>query len=219
MAELLPGILDALVASVDASTLRSELARRLPPPSRPTMPELDPGASGATPAIGAPSARADAILKRLVMEDILDDAILAARPHDREFPLRILFGQLGESLDDDAGFVLASGLSFYFRVPTDEETRVRIGLEVSRLYYLFAEQVDLGREIVRQASPLLAELMSSQLDKVKLESVDHMTTYDSAVHDRIAGSINTSPVIRGARTFLARVKANGMVRSKAMVRT
>jgi len=219
MAELLSGILDALVASVDPSVLRAEIAKRLPPPSRPTMPELDPGASDATPAIGAASARADGILRRLVMEDILDEAILAARPHDREFPLRILFGQLGESLDDDAGFMLASGLSFYFRVPTDEETRVRVGVEVSRLYYLFAEQMDLGREIVRQASPLLAELMSSQLEKVKLESVDHMSTYDSAVHDRISGSINTSPVLRGARSFLARVKANGMVRQKAMVRT
>lgn len=217
MAELLSAILDALVASVEPSVLREEIARRLPPPSRPTMPEIDPGGADPTPASGRP--RGDLMLRRLVMDDILDEAILGARPHDREFPLRILFGQLGESLQDDAGFALATGLSFYFRVPVDEETRVRVGIEVSRLYYSFAEQVDLGREIVRQASPLLAELMSTQLDKVKLESVDHMTTFDSATHDRAPGSIPTSSVVRGPRTFLARVKANGMVRSKAMVRT
>jgi hypothetical protein len=106
------------------------------------MPELEPDASGATPAIGSASTRADAILRRLVMEDILDEAILAARPHDREFPLRILFGQLGESLDDDAGFVLASGLSFYFRVPTDDETRVRYRLNVGLAAKLSVQAIE-----------------------------------------------------------------------------
>jgi hypothetical protein len=217
MVDLLPPILDALVANVDAATLRAELRRRLgdrDPSMTSEMPALD-----ATPHLGAPSAKAQAVLKRLVMEDILDEAILHARPQDREFPLRILFGQLGESLDDDGGFALASALSFYFRVPMEEETKVRVGIETSRLYYLFCEQMDLGREIVRQASPLLSALMSTQLEKTRFESVDHLQTFDSQVHERDTASIRTSPVVRWPRTFLVRIKANGMVRSPALVRT
>jgi hypothetical protein len=217
MVDLLPPILDALVANVDAATLRAELRRRLgdrDPSMTSEMPALD-----ATPHLGAPSAKAQAVLKRLVMEDILDEAILHARPQDREFPLRILFGQLGESLDDDGGFALASALSFYFRVPMEEETKVRVGIETSRLYYLFCEQMDLGREIVRQASPLLSALMSTQLEKTRFESVDHLQTFDSQVHERDRASVRTSPVVRWPRTFLVRVKANGMVRSPALVRT
>jgi hypothetical protein len=217
MADLLPPILDALVANVDAATLRAELRRRLgdrDPSMTSEMPALD-----ATPHLGSPSAKAQEVLKRLVMEDILDEAILHARPQDREFPLRILFGQLGESLDDDGGFALATALSFYFRVPMEEETKIRVGLEASRLYYLFCEKMDLGREIVRQASPLLSALMSTQVEKVRFESVDHLQTFDSQMHERDAGSIPTSPVVRWPRTFLVRVKANGMVRSLALVRT
>jgi hypothetical protein len=101
----------------------------------------------------------------------------------------------------------------------DEETKVRMGIEVSKLYYSFVEQVDLGREIVRQASPLFAALMTTQLEKVKLESVDHLPTFDSNVHERVAGSLSTSPEIKTPRSFLARVKANAMVRSRALVRT
>ena len=218
MTDLLGPILDALVQSVEPDVLRLELARRLGDPSRTTMPSL-PNESGETPIAGAPTPRTLSILKRLVLEDILDEAILSARPHDREFPLRIFFGQLGESLDDDGGFALASALSFYFRVPMDDDAKVRVAIETSRLYYLFCEQTDVGQEIVRQASPLLAALMSTQLDKVKLEAVDHMQTFDGAVHERIAGSMNTSPAIKTARSFLARVKANNMVRSRALVRT
>lgn len=231
MTDLLAGVLDALVANVEPDILRTELARRLGDPSRQTMPSL-PNESGETPIAGArvagddsfmkhgaPSPRTIAILRRLVLEDILDEAILSARPHDREFPLRILFGQLGESLDDDGGFALASALSFYFRVPMDDDTKIRIGVETSRLYYLFCEQTDVGQEIVRQASPLLAALMSTQLQKVKLEAVDHMPTFDGTVHERVSGSMNTSSEIKAARSFLARVKANNMVRSRALVRT
>ena len=217
MTDLLAGVLDALVANVEPDILRTELARRLGDPLRTTMPSL-PNESGETPIAG-PSPRTLSILRRLVLEDILDEAILSARPNDREFPLRILFGQLGESLDDDGGFALASALSFYFRVPMDDDTKVRIGVETSRLYYLFCEQTDVGQEIVRQASPLLAALMSTQLEKVKLEAVDHMPTFEGTVHERVSGSMNTSPEIKAARSFLARVKANNMVRSRALVRT
>lgn len=213
--DLLPGILDVLVANVEPNVLRDEIARRLGDPPRPTLRQL-PTESGETPAT---SPRAAGVLRRLVLDDILDEAISSARPQDREFPLRILFGQLGESLDDDGGFTLATAISFFFRVPMEEETKVRVGIEVSKLYYLFVEQVDLGREIVRQASPLLAALMSTHLEKVKLESVDHIHMFDSNVHERIAGSSHTSPEIMTPRSFLARIKANGVVRSRALVRT
>jgi len=212
--DLLSGILDTLVASVEPAELRAEIARRLGDPSRPTLPQLPENETTETA-----SAAANGVLKRLVLDDILDEAILSARPNDREFPLRILFGQIGESLGDDGGFGLATALSFFFRVPMEEETKVRVGLEASKLYYLFVEQNDVGHEIVRQASPLLAALMSTQLDKVKLESVDHLSTFDSALNERIAGSMSTSPEIKAPRSFLARVKANSMVRSRALVRT
>lgn len=211
--DLIAGLFDLLVANVEPSVIREELARRLDDVSRPTLEQLP------TESVEAASPRTSGILRRLVLEDILDEAILSARPQDREFPLRILFGQLGESLDDDGGFTLATSISFFFRVPMDDETKVRVGVEVSKLYYLFVEQVDLGREIVRQASPLFAALMTTQLDKVKFESVDHLVTFDSNVHERISGSMNTSSEIKTPRSFLARVKANGMIRSRALVRT
>jgi len=213
--DLLPGILDALVASVEPSILRAEIAQRLGDPSRPTLPQL-PSESTETKLA---SAATDSVMRKLVLEDILDEAILSARPHEREFPLRILFGQLGESLGDDGGYALATALSFFFRVPMDEETKVRVAIETSKLYYLFVEQVDLGREIVRQASPLLAALMTTQLEKVKLESIDHATVFDSNSHERVSGSMSTSAEIKTPRSFLARVKANAMVRSRALVRT
>lgn len=218
MTDLLAGVLDALVANVDADVLRVELARRLGEPPRTTLPTLPGAESGEVPS-AQPSPRAAAVLRRMVLEDILDEPILSARPTDREFPLRIFFGQLGESLDDDGGFALASALSFYFRVPMDEDTKVRVGVEASKLYYLFCEQTDVGQETVRQASPLLAALMTTQLEKVRLEAVDHMPSFDSSVHERVSGSMNTSPEIKSARSFLARVKANNMVRSRALVRT
>jgi hypothetical protein len=114
---------------------------------------------------------------------------------------------------------LFTGDHFEWRVPMDDETKANVGIEASKLYYLFVEQVDLGREIVRQASPLLAALMSTQLDKIKLESVDHEEVFDGKVHERIAGSMIMSTEIKTPRSFLSLIKANGALRSRALVRT
>lgn len=198
--------LDALLASVD----RARFGRALE--------QLAPAAGGAAgPA--TPTKTASAVLHRIVLSDILDDAILGARPGDAVFPLRMFFGELGEAVDTDTAFALASGLSFYFRVPMEEEAKMRVGLEVSRLYYRFAEERGWARDVVIALSPLLARLMSTELERLRFESVDAAGAFDSSVHERAAGSDPTGSRIEGAKSFLCRVVSSSMVRAKALVRT
>jgi hypothetical protein len=210
---LLSSILDALVSSTDPKVLRAEIDRRLG--TSDTVVHTSQNAS----------ATSDLILHRIVLSDILDDGILGARPQDKAFPLRMLFADLGEALAKaespaitDAAFALASALNFYFRATLDEEARVPVGVAISKLYYAFIGALKKDSREVQATSPLLAALLSGELERCKLESVDHQKTFDGTLHEREPGS-GASPTIVGARSFLCRVSATGVVRSRALVRT
>lgn len=203
--------LEALVASVDRDRLARALAELAPAPA----PASPPRAQGKT---------ASALLSRIVLSDILDDAILAARPGETSFPLRMFFGELADALGEDTrfdedAFALASGLSFYFRVAMDEETKMRVGLEVSRLYYRFAESRPIERDVTLQLSPLLARLMSTELERLRFESCDAAGMFDSSLHERAPGSDASGARVLGSKSFLCRVVSTSAVRAKALVRT
>lgn len=200
-------VLDALASSVDRQRLGRALEQLLPP------------AGGAAAGPAAPTKTEGAVLSRIVLSDILDEAILAARPGETSFPLRVFFGELGDALDEDTGFALASGLNFYFRVAMEEEAKMRVGLEVSRLYYRFAEERPLERDVVMALSPLLARLMSTELERLRFESADAAGVFDSALHERAPGSDAGAARIDRPKSFLCRVVSSSMVRAKALVRT
>lgn len=210
-------ILIAIEKSVDAHDI-AEVVRGFARGPRPTHPELHEAATtGAT-----------RLLTRIVLGDILDDTILAARPSDRTFPLRLFFGELSRYLandtDDaaaisDAAFTLASGLNFFFRAQMESEGKMHVGLEVSRQLYAFAEVGKLDRDLLVRAAPLLASLMNNELERLKLESVDHVKVFDSALHERAVGSDPSSFTVVRPTSFLCRVAANNAVKAKAGVLT
>ena len=171
------------------------------------------------------------LLTRIVLGDILDDAILGARPQDRTFPLRLFFSELGALLGHDDGhdekgagelaFTLASGLNFFFRAEMDPEAKIRVGLEVSRQLYALAHDAHakMDGDMVAKAAPLLATLMTTELERVRFESVDHVKVYDSQIHERTAASDPTGSRILRPASFLCRVQANNAVKAKAQVVT
>jgi hypothetical protein len=171
------------------------------------------------------------LLTRIVLGDILDDAILGARPQDRTFPLRLFFSELGTLLGHDDGhdekgagelaFTLASGLNFFFRAEMDPEAKIRVGLEVSRQLYALAHDTHakMDADMVAKAAPLLATLMTTELERVRFESVDHVKVYDSQIHERTAASDPTGSRILRPASFLCRVQANNAVKAKAQVVT
>lgn len=160
-----------------------------------------------------------AVLERFVLADLLDESILGARPGDPSFALRVTLGALGEHLGEMQAFVFVCGLNYYFRSTAAEEEKLRMGIEVSRDYYRFVNEAGIETSVVREASPLLAQLMSSELSKVVLASVDHQGVFDSATHERVAGSDPSGTRIVAPESFLAKVSQNGMIRLKAKVRT
>src|SRR5262245_53775558 len=85
-------VLGAIEKSVDAHEL-AEVVRAFARGPRPTHPE---GLEASAPTFGA-----QRLLTRIILGDILDEAILAARPQDRTFPLRLLFGELSRLLATD----------------------------------------------------------------------------------------------------------------------
>jgi hypothetical protein len=197
-------LIAAVLRSLDPEKLRRELAACVASPGAENEAMVDSGE----------------VLKRIVLADILDDTILAARPGDKPFPLRLFLGQVGEHLGTDHGFALASGLNFYFRAKMEEEDRARVGIEVSRLYYAFAATDGaMEPELARLVSPLLASLMSTEIKRLRLESVDHASVFDSQVHEREERADKSSARIRMPATFLCRVSANNAVRVKARVLT
>lgn len=166
------------------------------------------------------------VLSRVTLSDILDDGILGARPSDKSFPLRLVFGALAEHVGSkrnekarEAAFIFSNALNLYFRAELDEEARVRIGFEASRTFYAFAAAAALERDLVPRAAPLLAALLGTELERVKLESVDHVSIFDSQIHERDRGSDPHGARILSRSSFLVRVTASGMVRMKAQVRT
>jgi hypothetical protein len=202
------------------------------------------------PVTSAPAARPDhgatsKVLERIVLGDILDEGILAARPEDRTFPLRLLFSELGSLMTADAGerlaetgnlptleqrthvaeqaFALASGLNFLFRASMDAEAKVRLAVEVSRQFYAVVRDAQrlgaMDAELVQKAAPLLAAIMSHELDRVRLESVDHVRLFDSQLHERTADADPTSSRILRPATFLCRLTTNNAVKAKAQVVT
>ena len=210
MNPLVRRIVEALPRAIDAERLERELGDAVAP---------------ATAAPSTTPARPD-LVARLTLADILDDAILGARAGDKPYPLRLFFAQVGDavaSTDEseaaraDSAFELACAMSTYFRVSMDEEIKMRLGIEVSRAFYAFLA----GGPAADRATvaPLLAALMCGQLDHLRLESVDHQRTFDSAAHERAPGSDGGSAAIRRPATFLARVAATGMVRARAAVIT
>lgn len=203
-----------VAASVSQSMLPPPPPDSVPPPAAP---------AGAT-------AGSQKLLTRIVLGDILDDGILGARPQDRAFPLRLFFSELGTLLATDAddgpaaqnaelAFTLASGLNFYLRATMDEEAKVRVGLEVSKQLYALTHAAGTDPELVAKAAPLLAAILSNELERVKFESVDHAKVFDSQVHERTAASDATGSRISRPASFLARVTANNAVKAKAQVVT
>ena len=95
---------------------------------------------------------------------------------------------------------------------------MRVGLQISALYYSFATQSGLEPSAVPQISPLLASLMTSELSRLRFESIDHQRVFDSSLHERSEGSTPSASAIRPV-TFLCRVAANNSVRARAQVRT
>ena len=188
--------------------------------------DATPTAAGTASAEGAGTTGARRLLTRIVLGDILDEGILSARPEDRTFPLRLFFADLGRVLGQDeegpagdAAFALASGLNFFFRAPMEAEAKLRVGLETSRAFYAFAHVVPLAPDLVEKAAVLLAALLSTELEKVRLEAVDHARVFDSQVHERAAGADPTASRIVRPSTFLCRVTANNAVKVKAQVHT
>lgn len=219
-------VLAAIERSVDAHEL-GEVVRAMARGPRPTHPDYVPlrvADSGHVDAL--PTAGAQRLLTRIVLGDILDDAILGARPNDRTFPLRLFFGELGRLLGTDAddanaeaAFTLASGLNFFFRAPMDAEGKMRVGLEVSRQLYAFAYSASLAPDLVTKAAPLLAALMTNELERLKFESVDHVKVFDSQLHERTRDSDPSAFSVVRPASFLCRVAANNAVKVKAEVVT
>lgn len=213
-------VLAAIARSVDAHDL-AEVVRSYARGPRPTHPEGLP-----EPSVTPGSMR---ILTRIVLGDLLDDAILSARPQDRTFPLRLFFGELSRLLAadadgmsshaSDAAFTLASGLNFYFRASMDPESKMRVGLAVSRQLYHLAHAARLEAELVAKSTPLLAALMTNELERLKFESVDHLKVFDSQLHERAVGSDPTAFNIVRPVSFLCRVSANNAIKAKAEVLT
>jgi hypothetical protein len=220
-------IVDAVARSVDTAKLARELdgalatalARESPgghaqPPGG--LAASPPADAAASPQAARPS---DELLGRLLLADILDDSILGARAGDKAYPLRLLLTTLGESLGTDEGLSFASALNVYFRVEMEEEVKMRLGVEASRLFYRFAAERALERDLVSQASPLLATVLGGELERLRFETVDNAKVFDSQVHERTRDSDAASPRILSPASFLCRVTATNMVRARALVRT
>lgn len=159
------------------------------------------------------------VLRKIALADVLDDEILGARPGDKLFPLRLFFGELSIRLADDTTFTLASGLNFFFRASMDDEAKTRVGVEVSRLFYEFAQTAALEADVVPEIATLLAQLMTTQLERLRFEAVDRVPIFDSTIHERADGSDRAGARVKRPLSFLCRVASNNVIRAKAKVMT
>ena len=204
MSDVLDRVLGALRASIDDAKFRSAFGE-----SQPTVTEH---------ARAQPNAAVPLALERLTLSDVLDDAILQARPSDSAFPLRVLLGDAAAKLSDEgAAFAFMTGLNFYFRASVEEETKVLLAFELSRAFYRFGKELE--REVVVKSAPLLARILSTQLELVTVEDVEIARIFDSSSHERSALADLRGEKIVEAESFLCRVRASGLVKRKAQVRT
>lgn len=173
-------------------------------------------------APAAPSNELKLLHERTLLADILGDDILGARPSDKSFPLRLLFGAIGEQTTHaggEAAFTFMSGLNFFFRGENMEtESQVRVALEVSRALYAVTD-TGMSSDEFAKATALLAQVMSGQLERVKLEAIDAIKIFDSQLHERAPGSDPSSSRIVRPATFLCRIAGNNAVKAKAQVIT
>ncbi len=214
----------AAFAAIDRDRLAREIGELVSASVAPASkaPSVAPPSSTAAATSQRPHADAttNAVLAKLVLDDLLDDAILGARPSDKEYPLRLALGELGSRLAEDDALAFAGALNLYFRADMDEEQAVRVGFEASRAWYRFAHGAGLEAQLVRQASPLLAALFTSRVSRVTFSSVDHLTTFDSQIHEREPGASAAGGAGgAAAASFAVKVAGSGMVRMKARVRS
>lgn len=211
--EALRALLDAAARAIDEDKLKAAMRAYLgedapksssPRPSVRGEGRVDPPA-GATP--------------RFLLQDILDESILGAKAGDKSFPLRLLFSELSTRANDDTAFTLLCALNVYFRIDADDEVKMRLGYEVSRLFYRFMDETRREGLAAAQVSSLVAALLSTELQRVRLEAVDHAGAFDSQSHERGQGSDPASSTVRRPLSFLCRVPQTGMVRIKATVLT
>ena len=243
-ANLTEKLFSALRASVDEKTLATKLAQiselhSASASSSPSPASSARGADGPTSSTrGGPAASAshtgishgphashaahaskasNELLSRWSLADVLDDSILGANPSSKGYPLRLLFAEMSAQMaTSDEALTFAAAVNLYFRTEGEEEARVALGMEVSRAFYVFAQTLDPA--LRPTAAQGLATLLSSDLPRLRFESADHLTTFDSAVHERERGS-SQGAAIRELRTFVCRITATGMVRTKARVLT
>lgn len=198
-------LLDALAGLVGDDALKGEM--------RAFLGDAPPSSAGAQAKAGSEATA------RFLLQDILDDSILGAKSGDKSFPLRLLFSELSTRASEDLAFTLLCALNVYFRVEADDEVKMRLGVEISRLYYRFMDEARPEGLLAVQVSGLVAALLSTELQRVRLEAVDHAATFDSQSHERAPASDTGSAPLRRPLSFLCRVPQTGMVRIKATVVT
>jgi hypothetical protein len=207
-----------------AATLRALAAAVDPRRFIAALDETKPLASaqrseGQRPNAGRP-AMDNATLGMLVLADLLDESVLAARPGEAHYPLRLLLAELATRLDQPSHLAFACAMNLYFRATFDEETQATLAFEVSRTFYEAARAPSSWpADVSRAAAPQLAELLSVGLPRLVMEPVDHVRNFDSSICERHADSDPTSASIVERLSFLCRVRQSGLVRKKALVRT
>ena len=202
--EAMRALLEALLSAIDEEKLRAELDKFAGPRSRPAAPSSKPASIARDP--------------RFLLEDILDDSILAAKAGDKSYPLRLLLSELSTRTDDTA-FTFLCAMNVYFRIEADDEVKMRLGHEVSRLFYRFMDEARPEGLATAQVSGLVAALLTTELQRVRFEAVDHASTFDSQIHERLPGSDAQSSSVRRPASFACRVAQTGNVRIKALVVT
>jgi hypothetical protein len=207
--EALRALLDSAATAIDEDKLKAAM--------RAYLGEGEP-AKASSPRPSTREPRGD-VSPRFLLQDILDDSILGAKAGDKSFPLRLLFSELSTRAGDDNAFTLLCALNVYFRIDADDEVKMRLGHEVSRLYYRFMDEARPEGLAAVHVSGLVAALLSTELQRVRLEAVDTAGAFDSQSHERGQGSDPASSAVKRPLSFLCRVPQTGMVRIKATVLT
>jgi hypothetical protein len=216
MSDISERVWSALKASIDDKAFSARLAELVPESAPASAPASSPPPPPKHAHVPGKSV-SNELLEKWSLADVLDESILHANPSDKPYPLRLLFAEMSANMaESDEALTFAAAANLYFRTECDEEARVTLGIEVSRAFYTFARTLDAS--LLPRAAPSFAALLSTQLERTKLESVDHLTAFDSNLHERDRGA-SAGGTIREVRTFACRIVASGMVRAKARVMT